>query len=360
LACAAAIVVDAAPASAAPTPCAGPKGSYGVGIAVVPKFLGTDETAISAYPGEIIDYNVTVFLRNDDVIVCPIFNGTLTLTLPNGNGPFTIATGISLGIGQEITYRHVPATKYMINTKDLVPAAHPLRVVAHAEVTATSVGFDTGPQDDAPVTATTNAPTFLLAPSTKVTITPNPATVAAGDQVTWTVTETNDTPPDFAPAPLSDVHADISADGGATTLLTLTSASPNFSGDPDNDGVLDPAHTDPQRGNVPAEVWTWTFTTNPTTNTTLTATGFALGPRGHPITFPAIAAERAAAPVTVTPPPPPPPTPPPTPPVTVAPPLLPATGASAATGWWAAVGFGLLASGAVLTGAARRRRLARG
>ena len=90
-------VVSVSDASAAPTASASAP-SYGVGVAIIPEFVGTDDVAVTAYPGEVIDYDVTVFLRQDPpgtpngVIVCPIFGGTLTIVLPDGSGPFTIAT----------------------------------------------------------------------------------------------------------------------------------------------------------------------------------------------------------------------------------------------------------------------------
>ena len=39
--------------------------NYGVGIAIIPQFVGTNDIAVTAYPGEIIDYDVTVFLKAD-------------------------------------------------------------------------------------------------------------------------------------------------------------------------------------------------------------------------------------------------------------------------------------------------------
>ncbi len=47
------------------------------------------------------------------------------------------------------------------------------------------------------------------------------------------------------------------------------------------------------------EAWTWTVTTNPLQDGTITATGFGTGPRGRVITFPADSEERAAASVDV-------------------------------------------------------------
>ena len=353
VALAGALVVGMPVASAAPTLCA-PAPSYGVGIAIIPEFVGTNDIAVSAYVGEVIDYDVTVFLKQDPpgtpngVIVCPIFGGTVTVTLPNGAGPFTLDTTLALGVGQSRTYTNVPQnTKYTMSTADLVPSPGcaqppcPDRVVATAHVVATSDGPDDGVQDDTQVSATAEAPTFLLQPSTQVSVTPSSPSVQAGQPVTWTVKETNDTPPKFFPAALSNAHVDLSTDGGATTFQTLDQTTPNFSGDVNSNGQLDVNET-----------WQWTFTTTPTAGVTMTATGTGTGPRGHVVTFPADAEERAAAPVNVTPPPPPPPSAPPT----STPLLLPPTGASSAVNTAAIAGVGIALTGLVLVLATRRRR----
>ena len=352
VALAGALVVGMPVASAAPTLCA-PAPSYGVGIAIIPEFVGTNNIAVSAYVGEVIDYDVTVFLKQDPpgtpngVIVCPIFGGTVTVTLPNGAGPFTLDTALALGVGQSKTYPDIPATKYAMNTADLVPSPGcaqppcPDRVVANSRVVATSEGPDDGVQDNTQVTATAEAPTFLLQPSTQVSVTPSSPSVQAGQPVTWTVKETNDTPPKFFPAALSNVHVDLSTDGGATTSQTLDQTSANFSGDLNSNGQLDVNET-----------WQWTFTTTPTASVTMTATGTGTGPRGHVVTFPADTEERAAAPVNVTPPPPPPPSAPPT----STPLLLPPTGPSSAVDASAIAGVGIALLGLVLVVATRRRR----
>jgi hypothetical protein len=352
LALAGVLVVGMPAASAAPTLCA-PSPSYGVGIAIIPEFVGTNDIAVGAYVGEVIDYDVTVFLKQDPpgtpnaVIVCPIFNGTVTVRLPNGAGPFTLDTSLALGVGQSRTYPDVPATKYAMNTADLVPSPGcasppcPDRVVAAAHVEATSEGPDDGLQDNTQVQATAEAPTFLLSPSTQVSVAPSSPSVQAGQPVTWTVKETNDTPPKFFPATLTNVHVDLSTDGGVTTFLTLDQTSPNFSGDTNSNGQLEVGET-----------WQWTFTNTPTGNMTLTATGVANGPRGHVVTFPADPEERAAAPVLVTPPPPPPPSAPPT----STPLLLPPTGPSSTVDASAIAGIGIGLVGLVLVVVSRRRR----
>jgi len=275
----------AAPAAAAPNGCSDGSPAYGVGISITPEFVGTDDVAIAAFAGELVDYDVTVFLRADPggVIVCPIFGGTVTVTLPDGSGPFTIATGVALGIGQSVTFANVPAgNPYAVDEADAAPGS-PRRVDAAATVAATSNGPDDGPQDDAPVTATAVAPTFLLAPSTLLTITPDRTVTAPGDAVTWTVVERNDTPAGYFPLSLTQPRVELSADGGATSFTTLTSTTAGFTGD-NGDGALGTG-----------EAWSWTVTTNPTQDTTITATGFGNGPRGRVFTFPGDPDERAIA-----------------------------------------------------------------
>jgi hypothetical protein len=351
-----AVVLAVVAVTGLPTASADLCGPYGVGIAIVPQFVGTNDIAISAYPGEIIDYDVTVFLKQDPpgtpngVVVCPIYNGTVTLFLPDGSGPFTLDTSLSLPIGGAKTYQNVPdTTKYTMNPADIVPAIVPQRVQGTAHVVARSAGHDGLPNtgDDGDVEATANAPTFFLAPSTQVTVTPSPTSIVAGQSVAWTVTETNDTPPKFFPAPLSNVHVDLSTDGGTTTLVSVDDTTPTFTGDTNGNQVLDVGET-----------WKWVVSTNPTTNTTMTATGFGSGPRAHVITFPADADERAAAPVAVTPPPTPPPTPAPSPPPTSTQLLLPPTGSSSLLDASGVAGILVALTGLVLVLVTRRRSTA--
>jgi hypothetical protein len=340
---AAVLVVGGSGVSAAPTAC-DPAPSYGVGVAIIPEFVGTNDPAVTAFPGEVIDYDVTVFLRQDPVgtpsrvLVCPIFDGTLTVVLPDGSGPFTIATGISLDVGGSVTFEDVPSQKYTMSQAnvDTAPGCQPGapcydRVTATAHVEATSEGRDDGPQDDAPVQATATAPTFLLAPSTLLTVTPSAAAVDVGDPVVWTITETNDTPARFFPLPLADVHVDLSTDGGASSFGRLEATSPTFTGDADADGELDAGET-----------WRWTVTTTPQADTTVTATGFGSGPRGHILSFPGDPEERSAAAVQVTPPTPP-------------PGVLPATGAPGSSAIAALIAALALALGSCLIVIARRR-----
>jgi hypothetical protein len=282
-------IAGAAPASAqVSTGCGTDGATYGVGIALRPEFVGTDILASTAYPGEIIDYDVTVFLLNNPpVVVCSIELGTVTLFLPDGTGPYVVATNVAIQTGNSQTWENVPGTKYTINEAHAgLSVGGKLRVEARAHIDATSKGPDEiDPQDNSLVSADTGAPTFLLRPSSRITIAPSAAIVTPGTSVTWTVTETNDTPPQYFDVPYTSVSIDISADGGATVLQTLTG---NFSGDTDTDGQLDTG-----------EVWQWTFQTAPMDDQTLTATGHGIAPRNIDITFPLDPEERAQASVDV-------------------------------------------------------------
>jgi hypothetical protein len=275
-------------AGAAPNGCSTGTPAYGVGISITPEFVATNDLAVAAYPGEQVDYDITVFLRAEpgEVIVCPIHDGTVTATLPDGAGPFTIVTGLSLDIGESITLANVPATKYIVNEADVVPGGV-RRVEAIATVAATSDGPDDGPADDAPVTATAVAPTFLLAPSTQLSMTPDRTVFPTGAPVVWTIVERNDTPAGYFPVGLAAPRVELSTDGGATSFATLAASTTGMTGD-DGNGVL----------NV-GEAWTWTVTTNPVQDVTVTATGFGTGPRDRVITFPTDSEERAAASVDV-------------------------------------------------------------
>src|SRR3954454_9597807 len=151
------VVLAAASMAGMPSASAAVCNNYGVGIAIIPQFVGTSDIAITAYPGEVIDYDVTVFLKADPpgtpqgVVVCPIYNGTLTLVLPDGSGPFTLDTNISLPVGGSKTYQNVPAgQKYTMNPADIVPNTVPERVQATAQVVALSAGLDGVPNGPPP------------------------------------------------------------------------------------------------------------------------------------------------------------------------------------------------------------------
>ena len=214
------------------------------------------------------------------------FGEGFRVSLPDGSGPLTVATGISLDVGQSITFANVPATKYAVNEADAVPGGI-RRVEALAKVAATSDGPDDGPADDSPVTATAVAPTFVLAPSTQLSITPDRTVIPTGASVVWTIVERNDTPVGYFPVALAATHVELSIDGGATSFASLIASSPGMTGD-DGNGVLNTG-----------EAWTWTVTTSPVQDVTVVATGFGTGPRGRVITFPTDSEERAAASVDV-------------------------------------------------------------
>ena len=79
--------------------------------------------------------------------MCPIFDGTVTITLPDGSGPFTIATDVSLAVGGSVTFQNVPSQTYTMSAADVVtaPGCAPGapcfdRVEATAHVDATSDG----------------------------------------------------------------------------------------------------------------------------------------------------------------------------------------------------------------------------
>jgi hypothetical protein len=90
----------------------------------------------------------------------------------------------------------VPSQKYTMSASDVItaPGCAPGapcydRVQATAHVEATSEGPDDGPEDNAPVQATAAGPTFLLAPSTQLSLTPSSPAINAGESIQWTVTD---------------------------------------------------------------------------------------------------------------------------------------------------------------------------
>ena len=87
--------------------------------------------------------------------------------------------------------------------------------------------------------------------------------------------------------PLTDVRVDLVADPGPLSW-TLDKDSTNFSGDTDNDDVLDVGET-----------WLWTIPdVGPlTVATTFTATGYGKDPLGNPVTFPQYPYEQNWVPV---------------------------------------------------------------
>jgi hypothetical protein len=119
-----------------------------------------------------------------------------------------------------------------------------------------------------------------VTPSTSVSISPDVDTVASGETVTWTVTETND----------------------GSDRLTNVFVNIDDSMDDDDDGDMGvlayPPDADSGNGDNaldPGETWTWTFTTNPTSDQQLIATGHATDSFGSGVTYPDDPDERASA-----------------------------------------------------------------
>jgi hypothetical protein len=118
----------------------------------------------------------------------------------------------------------------------------------------------------------------VIHPSTIASITSSASQVVAGGAVNLTVTEQND-----GDVPL--MFASTTVDNG---VGTLTSASPNFSGD-DGDGVLEPGET-----------WQWLVNgVVVNSNTTFTATGHGTDPLGMDITYPGDQQEQDNVSITV-------------------------------------------------------------
>ncbi len=113
----------------------------------------------------------------------------------------------------------------------------------------------------------------VIMPGTEITIGAAPSMVASGGLVTWTVTETNDGP---SSVPLTSpyVNVDASTDNDDDGDVHVLDAADTHTGDAVNPGVLDFGET-----------WTWTYTTNPTADQNLIATGHGLDPLGADVTY---------------------------------------------------------------------------
>jgi hypothetical protein len=109
---------------------------------------------------------------------------------------------------------------------------------------------------------------YEQSPSTNTTITSSAPVVVSGDTVNLTVTEEND-----GDVPLTNPQVVVTQ--GGSPLDTLTSSDPH-SGDSNLDGILDPA-----------EIWSWTISSDPiTTTTTFVATGSGVAPGDFLVTYP--------------------------------------------------------------------------
>ncbi len=113
----------------------------------------------------------------------------------------------------------------------------------------------------APATVTNT----LKLPHTSISIVPNTQETVAGENVILTISDKND-----GAVPLTNDSVVLTY--GATTI-TLDKNSPNFSGDTNGNGVMDPGET-----------WSWTVSVLISANTTFTVVGHGTDPLGNDIT----------------------------------------------------------------------------
>src|SRR5262245_10677238 len=186
-------------------------------------FAGTPTEAAVGCEGALIVYNITVAISAQQ---CPITDGNLTATLPNGN-ICNIATGISLGHltppgSESVTF--LAQCPYTLSSANLgqQPGAAPNAVRTTFHLTSTShrdSGFDQPNVND------TNYDTTLLQPNIAATKNCTPAS-GPGQPISFSGTVTNTGNTALTGVTVSDDHA-----GPVTCATTLApGASCNYSG----------------------------------------------------------------------------------------------------------------------------------
>lgn len=154
--------------------------TVGVGIDIRGEFQGTTDEAAVGQLGDTIEYTVTVDLGATD---CPITDGVVTITLPDGTSTELDST-LALSGGGSSSY--IDAVSYTIAAADIgmngAPADH---VRASASVTATSHRASGIDQE---VTAGTNFDTLVATP---LTITKD-ATPSFNREFPWEITKAVD------------------------------------------------------------------------------------------------------------------------------------------------------------------------
>lgn len=141
---------------------------------------GTATSTSTAHVGDILDYVINVSVPSNGL---DIHNGTVTLTLPNGNS-VTVATGVSLAANNSLlfpaSWPPVPANQqYTVNVADIgTHGATAHHILAKSECDATA-------SDETEVTGTGQNPVLIIEPNVCVTKTVTPTTSAPGGQVTF-------------------------------------------------------------------------------------------------------------------------------------------------------------------------------
>jgi uncharacterized repeat protein (TIGR01451 family) len=216
------------------------------------------------HDGDVLTYSV-IYVNSDPdgagpVAPCNITGADATIERPDGT-IINVLTDATLNVGDSISCPGGAGC-----------AAGPYTyVVSHADETGSSVtaqfdilGILHQDADEEEASDRDTLSKTVIHPSTITSITSSDSQVVAGDTVTLTITEEND-------GDVNLTNASTTVDNG---VGTLTSASPNFSGD-DGDSILEPGET-----------WQWTVDVVVGADTTYTATGHGTDPLGVDITFP--------------------------------------------------------------------------
>ena len=232
-------------ASATPTSCFS---AIGVGI--------SSNAGSAVRVGDSIDFSVEVFLSTASPADCPISNATLTLTLPNGVNQ-TLASGFSLAPGGSEVFDEgvLGFPLYKVSAADESPTTD--RITASAAVTATATQSNPPGTDSANGNANTTI--LVIRPETMLTKSVNPTSGRTPLGVTYTFTETNDSP---------DTAADAAADDAITgSSIVITDSDSKCTPAPVLSGGFNVGDTN-QNGLLD-EGESWVYTCSETlTNTT--------------------------------------------------------------------------------------------
>ena len=190
--------------------------------------------------GDTIDYDVEVSLTTDD---CPISDGTVSLTLPNGTIQ-VLKTGVSLAPGGVLDFDETTLglPDYVISAADL----NAMDEVTATAVTTATATESTNPVITQPVTATTPYSLQVARPETTLTKSASPTSGRSPLLVTYTFDEKNVSPDTDPTAEMRDAITGSSivitdSDVGCTPTPTL---SGGFNvGDTNHNGLLDVGET---------------------------------------------------------------------------------------------------------------------
>jgi hypothetical protein len=211
------------------------------------------DSAIKTYVAGSLDVTKALVLGG---YALPV-NGSFTVSVDGPSYPapsssttliFTVTNGVVSGV--QTLNNLIPGTYHVIENNPGVAW------------TATGGGNVTVVANETAHSVVTNT---LKQPHTTISITANTQEATIGGNVVLTISDTND-----GAVPLYNNSVAFNYNGVTTTL---DKTSPNFSGDTNNDGIMDVGET-----------WTWIVTVTITADTTFTVAGHGFDPLGNDIT----------------------------------------------------------------------------